>query len=354
MKIRRTLESVKLYSPGKSRPGAVKLSSNENPLGPSPRALSAITQELNHLHRYPDGMSGDLRSALAKHYGLPEECFIAGNGSDEILAMISGTYLEEGDEVVTAVETFSEYNFSGLLFGGTVKKVPLREGRFDTKALREAVCSKTKLLFIANPNNPTGTYLNRTELDELLKALPSHVLVILDEAYSEFVTAGDFPFGDELIMENKRIIVTHTFSKIYGLAGLRIGFGMAHPEIIDQILRTKQAFNVNKLAQSAGVAALEDRNFIERTMELCRKGKEYLYRELDAMGIFYYPTQANFLCIQTGIDSQGVFDYFLDQGMAIRPLGSFTMDKWIRYTIGTEDQNREFIRILQQCLKESQ
>ena len=354
MKIRRTLESVKPYNPGKSRPGAVKLSSNENPLGPSPRALSAITQELNHIHRYPDGMSGDLRSALAAHYGLPEECFIAGNGSDEILAMIAGTYLEEGDEVVTAVETFSEYNFSGLLFGGTVKKVPLKEGKFDTAALKDAVNSKTKLLFIANPNNPTGTYLNKTEMIEFLTALPPHVLVILDEAYSEFVTAKDFPYGEDLVMENKRVIATHTFSKIYGLAGLRIGFGMAHPEIIDQILRTKQAFNVNKLAQSAGMAALDDRDFIERTLELCRKGKEFLYAELDKMGVFYHPTQANFLCIKTGIDSQGVFEYFLDQGMAIRPLGSFTMANWIRYTIGTEDQNREFIRILKQCLEENQ
>ena len=352
MKIRKTLESVKLYSPGKSRPGAVKLSSNENPLGPSPRALTAITQELNHLHRYPDGMSGNLRSALASHYGLSEDCFIAGNGSDEILAMIAGTYLEEGDEIITAVETFSEYNFSGLLFGGVVKKVPLKEGKFDTEAIVEALGAKTRLIFIANPNNPTGTYLSEGEMDEFLKALPDQVLVILDEAYSEFVTAEDFPFGQDLVMKRKNVITTHTFSKIYGLAGLRIGFGMAHPEIIQQILRTKQAFNVNKLAQSAGAAALEDTDFIERTLELCRKGKEYLYKELEDLGVFYYPTQANFICIKAETDSKEMFEYFLNQGMAIRPLSSFTMDQWIRYTIGTEDQNKEFIRILRQSLKD--
>ncbi len=351
MKIRKTLESVEPYVAGKSRPGAVKLSSNENPLGPSPRALSAISRELNHLHRYPDGMSGDLRTALSHHYNLPLEYFIAGNGSDEILAMIAGTYLEEGDEIITAVETFSEYNFSGLLFGGTVKKIPLKDGKFDIKKIQSEVSAATRLIFIANPNNPTGTYLNREELSEFLKALPDHVLVILDEAYSEFVTTRDFPFGHELVQNNPQIITTHTFSKIYGLAGLRIGFAIAHPDVIQQIMRAKQVFNVNKLAQSAGAAALEDKDFIERTLELCRTGKEYLYRELEKIGVSYYPTEANFICLNTGRDSKEVFEQFLNEGMAIRPLGSFHMAQWIRYTIGTEEQNREFIKILKQVLQ---
>ena len=351
MKIRKTLESVKPYVAGKTRPGAVKLSSNENPLGPSPRALTAITQELNHLHRYPDGMSGLLCDALATHYSLPRECFIAGNGSDEILALIAGTYLEEGDEIITARETFSEYNFSGLLFGGKVKRIPLKEGKFDTRGILKEISEKTKLIFIANPNNPTGTYLSEQELKAFLKELPPHVMTILDEAYAEFVTADDFPYGKDLIMENNRVIATRTFSKLYGLAGLRIGYAMAHPDLVQQIFRAKQAFNVNLLAQSAGAAALEDEEFINRTLELCRAGREYLYKELDRMGIFYYKTQANFICMNIGKNSKEAFDYFLNEGMAIRPLASFGMDQWIRFTIGTEEQNREFLRLLSSFLK---
>ena len=348
MKIRKTLESVELYVAGKTRPGAVKLSSNENPLGPSPKAMAAISQEINHLHRYPDGMSGRLCETIAAHHDIPRECIIAGNGSDEIFAMIAGTYLEEGCEVVTAKETFSEYNFSGLLYGGHVKKVPLIEGRYDTKGILDQITDKTSLVFICNPNNPTGRYLNTEELQDFLNAVPPHVLTVLDEAYGEFATSADFPSGQDLIMENKQLIVTHTFSKLYGLAGLRLGYAMAHPELIQQILHTKQAFNVNMLAQLAGSAAMDDSEFISRTLELCKKGKAYLYRELDRLGFTYYPTEANFICIKVNKNSKTVFDEFLSEGMAIRPLASFSMEGWIRFTIGTEDQNREFIRILSQ------
>jgi len=346
MKIRRTLESVIPYSAGKTRPGAVKLSSNENPLGPSPKALKAISRELNHLHRYPDGLSNTLRTALSEHYSLPEECFIVGNGSDEILAMIAGTFLEEGNRVVTADATFSEYNFSGLLFGGDVVKVPLKEGRFDPDALLAAVTDRTNLIFIANPNNPTGTYLTGQEIRRFIDALPAHVLLILDEAYAEFATAGDFLSGRDLAMENRQVIVTRTFSKIYGLAGLRIGYAMAHPDLIKEIFRAKQAFNVNMLAQIGGAAALKDTEYVNRTLELCRTGKEYLYARLDELGCHYYPSQANFICIEVGRDSREVFELFLEEGMAIRPLGSFGMKEWIRYTVGTEEQNREFIRLM--------
>ncbi|OQY32253.1 MAG: histidinol-phosphate transaminase [Spirochaetaceae bacterium 4572_59] len=351
MKIRKTLESVKPYVAGRTRPGAVKLSSNENPLGPSPKALTAISSELNHLHRYPDGVSGILRETIASHHNLTADYVIAGNGSDEIFAMIAGTYLEEGFEVITAKETFSEYNFSGLLYGGHIKKVPLQEGKYDLKSILDQVTEKTSLIFVCNPNNPTGTYLKEKELKEFLDALPSHVLTILDEAYGEFATAEDFPSGQELIKSNKRLIVTHTFSKLYGLAGLRIGYALADPTLIEQIFRTKQAFNVNILAQQAGTAALGDQNFISRTLDLCKKGKTFLYGELKRLGYDYYPSQANFICIRVKRDSRAVFDHFLDEGMAIRPLASFGLDEWIRYTIGTEDQNREFIRIMSELEK---
>ena len=346
MKIRKTLESVTPYVAGKTRAGAVKLSSNENPLGPSPRALNAISREMNHLHRYPDGRAQLLLDALARHFDLPPECFIAGNGSDEIFALIAGTYLEEGREVVTADSTFSEYNFSGLLFGGHVKKVPLKEGRFDPDGLLEAVTDKTSLVFLANPNNPTGTILNCSEIKGFLDRLPKEVVLILDEAYAEFVTHPGFCPGRDLIMDYPNLIVTRTFSKIYGLAGLRLGYAMGHPSIVQDIFRSKQAFNVNLLAQKAGAEALKDSEFIERTLTLCREGREYLYKALEEEGYFFYPSEANFLCIRVDRDSKEVFDYFLEQGMAIRPLASFGMKEWIRYTIGTYEQNCEFIRIL--------
>lgn len=346
MKIRKTLKNVTPYAAGKTKAGAVKLSSNENPLGPSPRALTAIQQELNHLHRYPDGRSGLLIQALSEHHNLPQECFIAGNGSDEIFALIAGTFLEENEGVLTADSTFSEYNFSGLLFGGKVTKVPLKEGRFDPEALLAAVNDDTRLIFIANPNNPTGTILNGQEIRAFLDKLPSEVILILDEAYGEFVTDKDYIAGKELIPEYPNLIVTRTFSKIYGLAGLRIGYAMAQEELIQDVFRAKQAFNVNLLGQRAAAEALKDREFIERTLKLCKEGKEYLYKALEDASYFFYPSEANFLCIQTGKDSGRVFQDFLDEGMAIRPLASFGMNEWIRYTIGTEDQNREFIRIL--------
>lgn len=346
MKIRKTLQSVTPYVAGKSKAGAVKLSSNENPLGPSPRALAAINREMNHLHRYPDGRSSVLIDALADHFNLGSQCFIAGNGSDEIFALIAGTYLEEGQEVVTADSTFSEYNFSGLLFGGHVKKVPLVEGRFDPEGLLNAVTDKTSLVFIANPNNPTGTFLSCSEIRDFIEKLPENVILVLDEAYAEFATHKDFCSGKDMVMEYPNLIVTRTFSKIYGLAGLRLGFAMGNPTLIQDIFRSKQAFNVNLLAQKAGAEALKDDEFIQRTLKLCSDGREYLYKALKDEGFFFYPSEANFICIKINKDSKDVFDSFLDQGMAIRPLASFGMNEWIRYTIGTEEHNREFIRLL--------
>ncbi|QEN06556.1 histidinol-phosphate transaminase [Oceanispirochaeta crateris] len=346
MKIRKTLRNVTPYIAGKTKPGAIKLSSNENPLGPSPKALNAIQQELNHLNRYPDGRSGTLISALADHYKLAPECFIVGNGSDEIFALIAGTFLEEGQEVITADSTFSEYNFSGLLFGGHVIKIALRDGFFDTEAMLAAITDETCLVFIANPNNPTGTFLKQNEIRSFLKRLPNHVILVLDEAYAEFATHEDFGSGCDLVMDFPNLIVTRTFSKIYGLAGLRIGYAMAYPSLTQEIFRAKQAFNVNLLAQCAAAEALNDHDFIQKTLNLCSEGKKYLYEALDRDNYFYYPSEANFICIRIGKDSKEVFDDFLDQGMAIRPLASFGMEDWIRYTIGTQEQNEEFIRLL--------
>ncbi|MDC7233801.1 MAG: histidinol-phosphate transaminase [Spirochaetales bacterium] len=351
MKIRKTLESVTPYVAGKTKAGAVKLSSNENPLGPSPRALAAISREMNHLHRYPDGRSSLLIQALAEHFSLSSDCFIAGNGSDEIFALIAGTYLEEGQEVVTADSTFSEYNFSGLLFGGHVKKVPLVKGRFDPDGLLNAITEKTSLVFIANPNNPTGTFLSCSEIKSFMDRLPDSVILVLDEAYAEFAGHRDFCSGRDMVMDYPNLLVTRTFSKIYGLAGLRLGYAMGHPDLVQEIFRSKQAFNVNLLAQKAGAEALKDDEFIRKTLKLCSDGKEYLYKALEENGFFFYPSEANFICIKVDRDSKEVFDSFLDQGMAIRPLASFGMNEWIRYTIGTEEQNREFIRLLK-TLKE--
>ncbi len=351
MKIRQSLQSVTPYVAGKTREGAIKLSSNENPLGPSPRALEAISREMNHLHRYPDGRSGNLLDALAEKFGLEKECFIAGNGSDEIFALITGTYLEEGKEVLTASSTFSEYTFSGLLFGGRVRKLPLKEGRFDAEALLKALTPDTAIVFVCNPNNPTGTILSGEEIRSFLDRLPKDVIMVLDEAYGEFVTSPDFQSGRDLIGDYPNLIVTRTFSKIYGLAGLRLGYAMACPETMQNIFRAKQAFNVNLLAQKAGAEALKDSEFIEKTLDLCRQGKDFLYKALEEEGFFFYPSEANFICIRVDRNSKEVFDLFLEQGMAIRPLASFGMEQWIRYTIGTEEQNKEFIRLMK-LLKE--
>lgn len=352
MKVRPSVASMQPYVPGELKPGAVKLASNENPFGPSPRAVDTLRRDAQAVHLYPDQHAHRLREKIARAYSVSDDRILIGNGSDELMVMIAGTYLQHGGTTVTATSTFSTYTFATLLYGGHTTTVPLREGRFDLEGILEALDERTDLIFVCNPNNPTGTYLNHRELRSFLARVPEHILVVVDEAYAEFVTADDFPRTVELLDEFEHLIVLRTFSKIYGLAGMRVGYAIGREPVIADIGRVKQPFNVGLLAQAAAAAALEDHEFVDAAIQNNNLGRDYLCAELDRLSLRYYRTQANFICFDTGLEAAALFRRIMELGVTIRPLASFGMPTWIRVTIGTPEQNRLFVGCLETALDE--
>ena len=353
MKVRSAVTRLEPYIPGELKAGAVKLASNENPFGPSPLAIEAITRDAATVHLYPDQHANRLRQKLSSALGVPADQFIIGDGSDEIMAMITGTYLEPGDNVITATNTFSTYTYATLLFSGEMRTVPLADGRFDLPAIAAAIDGRTRVAFICNPNNPTGTYITEAELRHFLDQVPGTVVVVLDEAYVEFATATDFPDSLALLCEYPNLMVLRTFSKIYGLAGLRVGYGLGTASMIADLNRVKQPFNVGLLSQIAAAAALDDTAFVARSLANNHAGKESLYQALDELGLRYYRTQANFVCIETNRDAKALFRRISELGVTIRPLATFGLPTAIRVTIGTPEQLSLFIRCFRQALSES-
>jgi len=351
MKMKKNLTNMVPYKPGVLREGALKLSSNENRLGPSPKAVEAIIHSINNINIYPDGSCRVLREAIAEKYGYKTNSLIIGNGSDELMTLIAATYINEGDNAITAECTFSEYTFATILYSGEIRKAPMKEGTFNPDEIRELIDSKTKIIYFCNPNNPTGTYINHDKLDETLSLIPEDILFVLDEAYADYSDALDFPDSRKLLEKYPNLMILRTFSKIYGLAALRVGYGIAREEVINEILVTKQPFNVNTPAQIGAAAALKDVEFYEKSRTMNSTGKRFLYQELDRLELKYYETQANFICIYVGMDSKLLFQQMMDRGVTIRPLTSFGMEQWIRVTVGKEKENQLFIRILEDVLK---
>ncbi len=350
IRIRKSLQSIAPYSAGERAAGTVKLSSNENPLGSSPAALSRISECLADIRYYPDGGARALKAKIAARCGLRPENVLAGNGSDELLVMTAAACIEPGSEGITAANTFSEYTFAVKLFGGIMRYVPLSGGTFDLDAVSRALNPLTRAVFICNPNNPTGTYVTASALEAFIASVPDDVLIVIDEAYHDFSSAPDFPDGTELIKKYDNCICLRTFSKIYGLAGLRIGYAVGNAGLIGELHRAKQPFNVNSLAQEAAAAALDDTDFYRRSRENNEAGKACLYKELTAAGIEYYPSEANFICIKAGMDCFAVSEAIKKAGITIRPLASFGMQQWVRYTIGLPEHNRLFVRELKKIL----
>ncbi len=346
MKERSALSNLKLYVPGRKRQGAVKLASNENPLGPSPRALEAVQGIASEIHTYPDKNVTELREALGRRHDVSPGRIIVGNGSDEVLVMLAATYFNPGDNVITAVHTFSQYAFSAALFDAEVRRGGMSEGRFLLDEWPRLIDSKTRAVFICNPNNPTGRYVTHDELENFLEAVPRTVLVVVDEAYQDYVTAEDFPRTVELLELYPNLMVLHTFSKIFGMAGLRVGYGIAAEDIVSSVLKVKQPFNVGLPAQMAAIAALEDHDFVARSRRTNAAGTELLMEELARRGFLAYPTQANFLCIHVRDNAVEVAERIADGGVTVRPLNSFGMHEWIRVTIGREEDNRLFLQAL--------
>ncbi|MBW1992614.1 MAG: histidinol-phosphate transaminase [Deltaproteobacteria bacterium] len=313
---------------------AVKLASNENPLGPSPRALAAIQTELANLHRYPDSHAYYLREDLSRHLGIKPEQVILGNGSDEILDLLVRTLVSPGDEVISSAHTFLMYGLLTRAAGGVFRPVPLKDLHLDLAAVARAVTPKTKLILLNNPNNPTGTVFSRADWEGFLAALPPTVTVVLDEAYIEFVDDPDVPQGVAYLAEDRLLVGLRTFSKAYGLAGLRIGYGYGPSKLLDFLNRLRLPFNVNRLAQVGARAALRDQEFLNRTLEVVRQGREFLCRELSRLGLSYVPTQANFILIRVGRPGQEVYQGMLREGVIIRAMDAYEFPDCIRVNVG--------------------
>ena len=351
--------TLKPYVPGKpvseterelGISGCVKLASNENPLGPSPKAVAAIQEALTTLHDYPDGGAFYLKQKLAGFLNVEQEQLLFGNGTNELLEMIIRTCMRPEDNIVYAQSSFIVYKLVSMAIGAEIREVPLKEMRYDLPAIAAAMDEKTKLIFIANPNNPTGSYITKDELDAFLEAIPETTLVVMDEAYFEYVDAEDYPNGLDYLPKRKNLLVTRTFSKCYGLAGLRIGYAVGHPEIIDFLNRGRQPFNVNSLAQIGAMAALDDTEHLEKARTLNRTEMDRLVPEIEKMGCKVTPSQANFVLVDFGRDVGPVFDAMLRLGVIVRPMAGYGLGTSARVTIGTEEQNDKLLRVMAEGL----
>lgn len=359
---REAILEIKPYVPGKpieevqrelGIKDVIKLASNENPLGPSPDAVMALREAVEKVYLYPDGNCYYLKEALAAKLEVSADQLIIGNGTDEILKMLAEAFVNPGEEIVVADPTFSEYEFAAQVMGGRAIKVPCRDFRHDLEAMAAAITDRTRLIFVCNPNNPTGTIVEQQELDAFLAKVPPHILVVLDEAYNEYVTSPAYPDSLGYVRAGQpNIIVLRTFSKIYGLAGLRVGYGISHPEIIKALNRVREPFNVNFLAQVAAIAALKDEYHVAKSKEVNTEGKEFLYQQLQALGLKYVPTESNFIFVDIGRDSREVFEKLLKKGVIVRTGDIFGYPSFLRITIGTRRQNQRLIDALREVLAE--
>jgi len=331
----------------------VKLASNENLLGPSPKAVAAIRKELSSINFYPEGPCTVLVEALARRFSLPEGMLIVSNGADNLILMIANAFVDEGDEVIMADPTFPVYANTTQIMGGTPVKVREKDFRHDLPAMLEKVNSKTKLFFICNPNNPSGTIVGQKALDEILSRLPERVITILDEAYCDFAEDPSYPKGLDYVKAGKQLIVLRTFSKVYGLAGLRLGFAAGREDLIKGLYQVRDPFPVHRLANVAGVAALNDREHERKSIDLVHEGRRYFYKELDKMGLFYVPSEANFILMDLKRDSRETFQSLLKEGVIVRPGFVWKYETFVRVTIGRMSDNRKFIRALKKILKGS-
>ena len=357
---RKGILKITSYIPGKSIEevqkefGAkrwTKLASNENLLGPSPKAVAAIRKELSKIYLYPEGPCTVLRRALAEKFALPEERVVISNGADNLILMIASAFVDEGDEVVMADPTFSVYTNVTQIMGGKPIKVKLKDFTHDLDTMLKKVNRKTKLVFICNPNNPTGTTVSLESFNYFLSKLPKHVIVILDEAYGDFVEDAFYPNGLDYIREKRQLIVLRTFSKVYGLAGLRIGYALGREDLVDCLYKVRDPFPVHRLAQVAAVAALNDEDHAIKSIQLVYEGKRYLYKELDRLGLSYVPSQANFIFIDFEKDSEEIFQVLLRGGVIIRPGKIWGYPTFARVTIGRMDDNRRFIKALKKIMR---
>lgn len=357
--VRAAVQAMRPYVPGKpvedvqrelGLTDLVKLNQNENPLGPSPRAVEAVRAALARAHTYPEGSARALRERLGRLWDLPAEWFLVGNGSDEVFRLLAEVFLEPGDPIVVPGTSFSAYRFVGELMGAAVVEVPLAGWTMDLPAMAEAAARHgARLLFLCRPNNPTGAVFPEADLRRAMARIPASTLVVLDEAYREFDTT---PFDSRsLLLDHPNLVVTRTFSKIYGMAGLRLGYGIMRPEVLAPLYTARDPFSVNGLAVAAGLAALDDVEHLQRTQALTREGRAYLYAAFERLGLPYVASEANFVLFDAGRPAAEVFDRLLRRGVLVRPCGSFGLPTHLRVTVGTPEENARFVAALEAVLR---
>lgn len=332
-------------------PNAVKMASNENPLGPSPLAVNAMQRHVAQAHVYPESSAPELRTALASRFGVHADEVILGNGSDELMSMAAHVFMTPGCEAVMGEHTFSMYRICVEAFGGKPVNVKLKNYGFDLAAMAGAITDKTRLIFLTNPNSPTGTIISRADFEAFLKDVPKdRAVVVVDEAYREYVSDADCPLGVDYLGQGVPILVLRTFSKIYGLAGLRVGYGFAESWLVELLNRVRPPFNVNSLAQVAACAALDDTAHLERSRKTNGQGLAYLAEKLTLLGLEVIPSHANFIAFCWNRDAKPVYEALLKEGVIVRHLASFGMPSCIRVTVGTMPENERFVRALEKVL----
>ena len=359
-KARDFLKLISPYKPGKPieevvrelnlKGDIIKLASNENPLGTSPLALKAMKEALEESYLYPDDNCYYLRKKLATRFNVDQANIIVGNGSVEILPLITLAYLGPDNSAVVSEGSFIWYKIAVSIAAGELIEVPMKNYTHDLKTMLKAIKKNTKLIFIDNPVNPLGTAVTKDEVQDFFNQLPDDILVVIDEAYYEYIDDRKYPDSFKYFKEGKNIIILRTFSKIYGLAGARLGYGLAKQEVISNLMKLRISFNVNRISQVAGIAALDDYEHAKRGREINDAGKKYLYDAYKKLGLFYLPSYANFIFVDFAKDSQIIFEALQNKGIITRTIEQYGFPNALRITIGTEEQNKRLIKALKEIL----
>jgi len=357
--LRKGISDLKPYVPGKpiedvkrefGLKEVIKLASNETSVGPSPLAVEAVIKEVKNIHLYPEATSRLLREKLANKLKIGKEMIIFGNGADDILDLIGMAFINEGDEVITSETTFPAYRTAVKIMGGKFISIKLKDFRFDLEGIIEKINEKTKMIFLCNPNNPTGTILTKEEISGFMEKISHNIIVVFDEAYCDYVENKNYTNGLPFVSKGKNVIVVRTFSKIAGIAGVRVGYAIARQDLISCLRRAVNPFTTNRLAQVAALASLDDEKHRKKVLNSNHEGKKYLYQELNKLELFYIPTETNFIFIDVKEDSEVIFNKLLKKGVIIRPGKPYGCTNFIRVTIGTSHENMKFINSLIEVL----
>ncbi|MEO0073669.1 MAG: histidinol-phosphate transaminase [candidate division WOR-3 bacterium] len=357
---RACLEAIRPYKPGKPveqvvrelgiRGQVIKLASNENPLGPSTRALAALRKNLHELHYYPEDSCHYLRQKLSQLFKVDSDAIIIGNGSVELILLACLAYLETGDELIMTRGAFIMPRIGAAVMNAKVVEVEPDDYRHNLRQMSEAVNQRTKIIYLDNPINPLGTIVTRQELDSFFDRIPDHVLVILDEAYAEYISSREYPKSLDYYNANRNVLILRTMSKIYGLAGLRVGYGFARPEIVESLAKVRLPFNVSRAAQVAAVAAFDDKRHVQRSRRVNEAGKTMFYKEFKRLKLFYLESYANFVFVNFAIDAQLIFEELQRRGVITRTVREYGFPNALRVTVGTEPQNRRFLKALDEVM----